>query len=540
MKLCLESITKDAAAWAAKGVALPKFDIAAMRAQTKETPEWVHFGAGNIFRGFIGSLSQRLLNEGLAKTGIIACDTFDYEVIDKIYTAYDSLTLNVLLNPDGTTTREVLAGVAEGLKADFSDAASAERLRSIFRAPSLKMLSFTITEKGYALRRPDGSLMPVVEADMANGPAAPRHVMAIVAALLLERYNAGKLPMAVVSMDNCSHNGEKLMKSVLEVAEAWKANGFVDDGFIAYLRDESKVSFPWSMIDKITPRPHPRVEESLAADGFEGMAPVVTDKKTFIAAFVNAEKPQYLVVEDKFPNGRPPLEKAGVYFCDRETVNMTERMKVTTCLNPLHTALAVSGCLLGYRRISEEMKDPELSALARGIGYDEGLPVVTDPGVIHPKEFLDTVVNVRIPNPFLPDTPQRIATDTSQKVPIRFGETIKSYAERPDLDPKTLTCIPLAIALWLRYLLAVDDEGNAFVCSPDPMLETLQAQLAGVKPGDSDSASDALLAPILSNAAIFGVDLVAAGLAPKISAMLRELLTGKGAVRATLKKYLNH
>ena len=159
MKLSLESITSDAAAWTAKGVALPKFDIAAMRAQTKETPEWVHFGAGNIFRGFIGSLSQRLLNDGLAKTGIIACDTFDYEVIDKIYTAYDSVTLNVLLNPDGTTTREVLAGVAEGLKADFSDAASAERLRSIFRAPSLKMLSFTITEKGYALRRPDGSLM---------------------------------------------------------------------------------------------------------------------------------------------------------------------------------------------------------------------------------------------------------------------------------------------------------------------------------------------------------------------------------------------
>ncbi|MBQ6916088.1 MAG: mannitol dehydrogenase family protein, partial [Kiritimatiellae bacterium] len=335
MKLSLDSITKDAAAWTAKGVALPQFDISAMRAQTKETPEWVHFGAGNIFRGFIGSLSQRLLNAGLAKTGIIACDTFDYEVIDKIYTAYDSLTLNVLLNPDGTTTREVLAGVAEGLKVDFGSPASAERLRSIFRAPSLKMLSFTITEKGYALRRPDGSLMPVVETDMANGPAAPRHVMAIVAALLYERYMAGALPMAVVSMDNCSHNGEKLMKSVVEVAEAWKDRGFVDDGFIAYLNDESKVAFPWSMIDKITLRPHPRVQESLEADGFEGMAPVVTDKKTFIAAFVNAEKPQYLVVEDKFPNGRPPLEKAGVYFCDRETVNMTERMKVTTCLNPL-------------------------------------------------------------------------------------------------------------------------------------------------------------------------------------------------------------
>ena len=198
MKLSLESIQKNAAEWTAKGVALPKFDIAAVRAQTKETPEWVHFGAGNIFRGFIGSLNQRLLNEGLAKTGIIACDTFDYDVIDRIYDAFDSLTLNVLLNPDGTTSREVLAGVAEGLKANFADPASVERLKSIFRSPSLKMLSFTITEKGYALKKPDGTYMPVVEADMKEGPASARHAMSIVCALLWERFQAGKLPMAVV------------------------------------------------------------------------------------------------------------------------------------------------------------------------------------------------------------------------------------------------------------------------------------------------------------------------------------------------------
>ena len=91
MKLNLDSVLNEKDAWAAAGVALPKFDIAAMRETTAKNPEWVHFGAGNIFRGFIGSLSQRLLNEGLSKTGIIACDTFDYEVIDKIYDAHDNL-----------------------------------------------------------------------------------------------------------------------------------------------------------------------------------------------------------------------------------------------------------------------------------------------------------------------------------------------------------------------------------------------------------------------------------------------------------------
>ena len=342
--------------------------------------------------------------------------------------------------------------------------------------------------------------------------------------------------MAVVSMDNCSHNGEKLMKSVLEVAEAWKERGFVGDGFLAYLNDESKVAFPWSMIDKITPRPHPRVEESLAADGFEGMAPVVTEKKTFIAAFVNAEKPQYLVVEDKFPNGRPPLEKAGVYFCDRETVNMTERMKVTTCLNPLHTAMSMYGCLLGYTLICEEMKDADIVKLVKRLGYVEGLPVVVDPKIISPKAFIDEVVNERLPNPFMPDDPRRIATDTSQKVGIRFGETIKSYLKE-GRDLNTLVAIPLAIAGWLRYLLAVNDRGETMEVSADPLKDELQAQLKGVVWNDPASYKGELRA-ILANASIFGTDLTQTVLADKVEAYFKALLGGVGAARALLQKEL--
>ena len=167
------------------------------------------------------------------------------------------------------------------------------------------------------------------------------------------------------------------------------------------------------MIDKITPRPHKIVEEQLVKDGIEGMEPIVTSKNTFIAAFVNAERPQYLVIEDKFPNGRPALEKAGVYLTDRDTVNKTERMKVTTCLNPLHTAMSVYGCMLGYTLICDEMKDADIVALIKRLGYVEGLPVVVNPGILEPKAFIDEVVEQRLPNPFMPDAPQRIATDTS-------------------------------------------------------------------------------------------------------------------------------
>src|SRR5699024_1268387 len=292
------SIVKDKAAWEALGVKLPAYDREAVAAATKAHPIWVHFGAGNIFRGFIAALQQKLLDEGLSDKGIIAADTFDYDIITKIYDPYDNLTMMVTLNPDGTTSREIIGSVVEGLRADSSDAGQMARFKEIFTDPSLQMSSFTTTEKGYAIYRPDGSLMPVVQADIDEGPSKARHAMSMVAALLLERFNAGKYPLAVVSMDNCSHNGEKLQASVMTVAKAWLEKGYVGQDFIDYLSDESKIAFPWSMIDKITPRPHKIVEEQLAKDGIEDMAPIVTSKNTYIAAFVNAERPQYLVVED--------------------------------------------------------------------------------------------------------------------------------------------------------------------------------------------------------------------------------------------------
>lgn len=278
------------------------------------------------------------------------------------------------------------------------------------------------------------------------------------------------------------------------------------------------------------------MEDALTAAGFEDMKITVTSKGGYTAAFINAEKPQYLVIEDRFPNGRPPLEKAGVYMTDRDTVNNMERMKVTTCLNPLHTAMSVNGCLLGYTKIADEMKDEDIVALVTRLGYVEGLPVVTDPGIVNPKAFLDEVVEKRLPNVFMPDDPRRIATDTSQKVGVRFGETIKSYvAAGKDLN--TLVSIPLALAGWMRYLLAVNDAGEEMEVSDDPLKETLQAQLKGIVWNDPASYNGQLK-PILSNASIFGSDLMANGLGEKIEKIFVEELAGPGAVRATLKKYL--
>ena len=312
---------QDRQAWEKAGIAVPTYDRAAMVKRTKENPEWVHFGAGNIFRGFIANLQDALLEAGLAKTGIIAAETFDFDIMDKIYKPFDDLALLITLKADGSTEKKVIASIAEGVKADSGDPKEWQRLRTIFTSPSLQMISFTITEKGYALKGADGTYFPFVQNDIDNGPKELSCAMAVVCALLLERYRHGAAPLAVVSMDNCSHNGEKLQNSILTMAEEWKKKGFVDDGFLAYLKNEEKIAFPWSMIDKITPRPSAELAGQLEADGVSSMQPVITSKRTYIAPFVNAEGPQYLVIEDKFPAGRPALEKAGVYMTDRDTVN---------------------------------------------------------------------------------------------------------------------------------------------------------------------------------------------------------------------------
>ena len=535
MKLNREEI-KNAAAWDKLGISVPSYDPAEIADNTVKSPVWVHFGIGNIFRIFIGGIADRLISGGFSDRGIVCAETFDYDIIDKIYKPYDNLVLAVTLKADGSTDKRVLGSLSEAVAADSDDEKAWNRLKEIFCDKGLQMISFTVTEKGYALKGADGEYLPFVRPDLENGPERAKGAMAVVTAMLHERFKNGAAPLAVVSMDNCSHNGEKLRNSVTAVANEWLSRGFVDKAFIDYITDEDRVSFPWSMIDKITPRPSTGIADSLEADGIEAMQPVITARNTYIAPFVNAEGPQYLVIEDKFPNGRPALEKAGVYLTDRKTVNEVERMKVTTCLNPLHTALAVYGCVLGYTSIAAEMKDVELVKLVEGIGPKEGMKVVVNPGILSPDDFVKEVIEQRLPNVFIPDTPQRIACDTSQKVGIRYGETIKSYVGKYG-SAKELKYIPVAIAGWLRYLMGVDDEGKEFELSPDPMLTQMQAAVAGIELGKPDSVGDRLK-PVLSNANIFGSDLYEAGIGEKIEQIFTEEIAGPGAVRATLKKYV--
>ncbi len=303
--------------WKEKGYELPSFDVEAVRKKTYENPTWVHFGAGNIFRAFPAAVLQKALDSGKYDRGVVVAEGFDYEIIDKAYRPYDNLSLLVVLKSDGTIQKQVIASVTESLKADKGFADDWKRLEDIFENPSLQMISFTITEKGYS----------VSDADLEKG-LNPGLIMGKVTVLLYKRFQAGKYPITVQSMDNCSHNGDKVKQAVTAYAKKWESMGLVPAEFLEYVQDDKKVSYPWSMIDKITPRPDEKVKKLLEEDGFEDWETIITDKKTYTAPFVNADENSIwlLRIIIQWASAMEVWRESA--FQDRENVDKVERMKV--------------------------------------------------------------------------------------------------------------------------------------------------------------------------------------------------------------------
>ena len=524
--------------WRDTEIQLPQFSIEEMVSRTKESPVWIHIAPGNLYVAEIAPIQQTLLESGAVKEGIVGMETWDEEIVDKIYRPFDNLRLNIVMPPKGDSQINLVASTADSLYADTSRTEDWKKSLEYFAKPSLQMVSITCTEKGYRTHDFQGNVYPVILEDIKNGPDKASHLMSKIAGFAYHRYKNGQAPLAFVSMDNCSENGKRLFEALIFIAKEWYNSKLVEKDFLRYLESD-KISFPWTMIDRITPRPDSENLTLLKSKGIQGLDIIKTSKGSFVAPFVNTESISYLVIEDKFPNQRPPLGKADlpknrVIFVDTAaTVDKCEKMKLGTCLNPIHTTLAIFGCLLRYDYIYQEMKDPLLKDLVYRQAYEEGLPAAENPGVINPKEFLKQVLEERLVNSNIPDTPQRIATDTSQKVGARYGGTIRAYGQKA----KDLKYIPLAIAGWCRYLLGIDDEGKLFELSSDPLLKELKRYVLGIQLGKPETL-DNKLKPVLSNKEIFGLDLYSIDVAQKVEEYTRGMIASVGAERRTLESVL--
>ena len=139
---------KDRAVWTNAGYSLPEFNRTTVLLQTQKTPHWIHFGAGNIFRAFQANVMQELLNKGICDTGLIVAEGFDYEIIEKMNRPHDDYSILVTLKADGNVEKTVVGSIVESLILDSGNDVEFNRLKAIFRNPSLQMVSFTITEKG--------------------------------------------------------------------------------------------------------------------------------------------------------------------------------------------------------------------------------------------------------------------------------------------------------------------------------------------------------------------------------------------------------
>jgi len=221
MKLNISSL-KDKSFWQDKGYQLPNFDIERVKENTLKAPIWLHFGAGNIFRAFPAAMQQALLDTGLSDKGIIVCESFDEEIIHKAYTPYDNLSIVVTLKADGSMDKKIVASIVHAITAK----ANMEELEKIFTSPTLQMVSFTITEKGYSLIDASGNYHPDVQQDLHANHQNPKTLMGIITYLCYKRYQAGKYPVALVSLDNCSQNGSKLYSAIKTFADTWVKNGW--------------------------------------------------------------------------------------------------------------------------------------------------------------------------------------------------------------------------------------------------------------------------------------------------------------------------
>lgn len=455
----------------------------------------MHLGPGAFFRAFNAVYTDEAMQDGAGDWGIVAISLRSPTARDQL-APQDNVYTSVTLAADGWQPR-VMGSIVHSLVAPEDP----KRAIDAMADPAIRIVSLTITEKGYCLGAGGGALdltHPDIAHDLAQ-PDHPKSAIGLMVAALDARRAAGCRPFTILSCDNLPANGTLARAATLEFARQ-------RDGELAeWIAREG--AFPSTMVDRITPATTAADIEKLAA--LTGYAD---------AACVFHEGFRQWVIEDEFTEARPAWDKAGATFV--RCVAAHETMKLR-CLNGTHSTLAYLGYLAGYETIAQTVADPAFETLCSRLWHDEIIPTLQTPDGEDLPAYCAALM-ARYQNPQIRHRTWQIAMDGSQKLPQRLLGTMADCLAT-GRDPRGLA---LGVAAWMRYVGGQDENGQP-IDVRDPLADALRQA--------SDTAPDSAgkVAALLRFDGIFPQALAAnAGFGALVTRSYEQLVTrgARGAV----------
>nr|WP_312508100.1 mannitol dehydrogenase family protein [Pseudomonas luteola] len=416
----------------------------------------VHLGLGAFHRAHQAVYLERTLaRHGGGEWGICSANIRSNRVLVDQLSAQDCrYHVAEYRDSEHVALREI-AALQEVLYAG-EDGEDKEALLERMADPATRIVTLTVTEKGYCLSPATGQLHvddPNIAHDIRT-PHAPRTAPGLLVEALRRRHARGIAPFTVLCCDNMPDNGQRTRQAVTQLAAAQ------DERLAAWISQE--VAFPCSMVDRIVPAMTDASFETLRQLGCEDPAAVIGE------AF------SQWVIEDQFPQGRPDWEQEGVQMVT--DVRPFETMKLRL-LNGSHSLLAYVGALAGHTTVYDAMNDPALVRLVRHYMKDEAMPTLEMPAGIDLNAYADDLI-ARFRNDSLQHRLHQIAMDGSQKLPQRW----LSGTEARLAQGGGISCIAFGVAAWIEYCSGQSSQGAHEV--NDPLRDTF-AELHAHRQGEA-------------------------------------------------------
>ncbi len=458
-----DRLNEDSLADLPEGVRRPAYDRKAIKTGI------VHLGVGAFHRAHQAVYTDDVLSQdprwGIVAASLRSPDTYDaLDPQDGLYTLAVRSQSGEALRVIGSI-RQVIVAPRE-----------VEQLLEAMSAPQTRIVTLTVTEKGYCHDPATGALNeshPDIVHDL-EFHRTPRSAPGFIVEALRRRRAAGVPPFTVLTCDNLPSNGRTVKRVLTRFAE------LVDPALGRYVADE--VSCPSTMVDRIVPATSDQDRARIAqALGATDAWPVVTEPFT------------QWVIEDGFPQGRPAWEAFGAEFV--ADVEPYEHMKLRL-LNGSHSTLAYLGYLAGYETVADTMADPAFVRLIQGLMDEEVTPTLHMPAGADLTAYKRALVE-RFRNPALKHRTWQIAMDGSQKLPQRLLGTVRDRLR----ENAGIGRLSLGVAAWMRYVTGIDEKG-APIDVRDPMAARLReiADRAGGSP-------EKLAGDLFAVREIFGDDL---------------------------------